>query len=91
MIYNYGYQDGMGEFYITVDGERCTGCEACVGACPSHVLEMWTDDYEQRVVKVSDKEKNRISFTCTACTPDAAKQPRPCHLACAPGALTHSW
>ncbi|TAK30842.1 MAG: ferredoxin [Chloroflexota bacterium] len=91
MIYNYGYQDGMGEFYITIDGERCTGCEQCVAACARHVLEMWADDYDNFIVRVTDKEKRRISYTCSACTPDATQQRRPCHIACVPAALTHSW
>jgi ferredoxin len=81
----------MGEFYITIDGERCTGCELCVAACSRGVLEMWTDDYDDYVVKVVDKEKKQISYTCTACTPDSKAQVRPCHAACEPGAISHSW
>jgi len=91
VIYNYGYQDGMGEYYITIDGEQCNGCEQCVTACPRGVLEMWTDDYDNYVVKVVDQEKKQISYTCTACTPDPATQPRPCHTACATAAISHSW
>lgn len=91
MIFNYGYQDAMGEFYITVDGDKCTGCERCVTACPRGVLEMWTDDYDEYVVKVVDKESKRLSYTCSACTPDPKAQARPCHAACEAEAITHSW
>ena len=91
MIYNYGYQDGLGEFYITIDGELCDGCAQCVSACSSGVLEMWTDDYDSYVVKVVDREKKRISYTCAACTPDSHVRPRLCHAACKAGAITHSF
>jgi 2-oxoglutarate ferredoxin oxidoreductase subunit delta len=25
---------------ILIDGERCKGCELCIGACPQHVLSV---------------------------------------------------
>jgi 2-oxoglutarate ferredoxin oxidoreductase subunit delta len=30
----------MARGYVTVDSERCKGCELCTSACPQHVLEM---------------------------------------------------
>lgn len=91
MIYNYGYQDGMGEYFITINGNDCNGCEKCVAACPRNVLEMWTDDYDDYVVTVAEKQKNQISYTCSACTPDSKLQHRPCHTACETSAISHSW
>jgi NAD-dependent dihydropyrimidine dehydrogenase PreA subunit len=31
---------------ITVDQEKCNGCETCVGSCPAEVLEMVDDKSE---------------------------------------------
>ena len=34
MLANYGYKDGAGEFYITIDTDKCIECpdHACVAA-----------------------------------------------------------
>ena len=47
MLANYGYKDGSGDFFITVNTDRCVECDAhpCVEACPSGVLEIIEDDY----------------------------------------------
>ena len=39
MLANYGYKDGSGEYFITIDTDKCNGCNACVEACPNNVLE----------------------------------------------------
>ena len=31
---NYGYKDGSGEYYITIDTELCNSCSKCVEVCP---------------------------------------------------------
>jgi sterol 3beta-glucosyltransferase len=39
MIANYGYEDGSGFYYITIDGDLCARCanHPCVTACPQNV------------------------------------------------------
>ena len=48
MLANYGYKDGSGDFFITIDTERCAECadHPCVAACPAGVLEIIDDDYD---------------------------------------------
>ena len=43
MLANYGYKDGSGEYFITIDTDRCTGCGDCVPVCPAGVLELVED------------------------------------------------
>ena len=35
MLANYGYSDGSGNYFITIDTEKCNRCGDCVAACPS--------------------------------------------------------
>jgi hypothetical protein len=30
LIANYGYKDGSGEYFITLDTDKCDGCGKCV-------------------------------------------------------------
>ena len=34
MKVNYGYNDGTGDYFITIDSGRCDGCEECVSLPP---------------------------------------------------------
>lgn len=92
MIANYGYKDGAGEFYITIDTDSCIDCEAhCVAACPAGVLEQIVDDYDDKVAAVSDIHRNRIKYSCAPCKPACGARELPCQKVCPKGALTHSW
>ena len=31
---NYGYADGTGDYYITIDTDKCEFCLKCVHNCP---------------------------------------------------------
>ena len=89
---HYGYEDGSGRFYITIDTERCDGCTLCVPACPASVLTMIEEDPvgERLVAAVSEEHRKKIKYSCNPCKP-AGHGPLPCVAACEPGAIVHSW
>jgi len=97
MLANYGYKDGSGDFFITVDTEICNGCGACVEVCPAKVLELVEDEFdidaETEVAAVTEEHKKKIKYSCGPCKPASgyAIADLPCVKACQPGALDHSW
>ncbi len=90
---NYGYMDGSGEFYITIDTDLCIECteHGCVSACPEGLFEIIVDDYDDRVAAVTEEQRKKIKYACAGCKPATGRPPLPCVTACTPGALTHSW
>ncbi len=92
---NYGYKDGSGEFFITIDTEKCTGCGDCVSACPAGVFEVVADPFdplaENDVAVVREEHRNKLKYSCAPCKPLGSRPPLPCVAACKPGAIEHSW
>jgi len=92
---NYGYKDGAGDFFITVDTDRCDGCGKCVPACPSQVMEVGEDENdplnENKVAKVSGLQRKKLKYACAQCKPDHDRKKEPCKAACPKDALAHSW
>lgn len=92
---NYGYKDGSGEFFITVDTDLCDGCGQCVEACPAGVLEVVENEMdplvEELVAVVTEEHRKKIKYSCAPCKPTSGSLELPCVLACTPGALMHSW
>ena len=92
---NYGYKDGSGEYYITIDTELCNGCTKCVEACPENVLEVVENEMdplaEDLVARVSDDHRKKIKYSCAPCKPTTGPVELPCVQICGPGAITHSW
>jgi len=97
MIANYGYEDGSGYYYITIDGDRCAACgeHPCVSACPQDVYVVELDDYDDIVAAVSDDARRRLRELCAGCKAlNGGKnrgRPAPCVQACPMGAISHSW
>jgi len=95
MLANYGYKDGSGDYFITVDTEKCNGCGECVRACPYDVLEVAEDENdplsENEVVRVTEEQRRKIKYSCNPCKPDANRPPLPCVGACPCDVLSHSW
>jgi len=90
---NYGYKDGAGDFFITIDTDNCIECpdHPCVEACPEHVLEIIEDDYEDMVCAVVRDHRKKIKYSCAPCKPDTNRPPLACVEACPYLAIEHSW
>lgn len=88
---NYGYTDGSGEYYITIDTDKCDGCAECVKVCPAQILEIITDDYDQEVAVIKEKNRKNIKYDCAPCKPITNRPELPCVRVCKPGAIKHSW
>ena len=90
---NYGFMDGSGEFYITIDTDLCNDCadHACVAACPAAMFEIIVDDYDDEVAAVKEANRKKVKYDCGPCKPVADRPPLPCVEACAKGGISHSW
>ena len=95
MLANYGYKDGSGEYFITLDTDKCNACGKCVEVCPGKVLAVGENENdplsEDEVAFVVDIERKKIKYTCAQCKPASDRPELPCVAACEPGAITHSW
>jgi ferredoxin len=97
VIANYGYEDGSGFYYISIDGDVCARCShhACVTACPQAVLAIEMDDYDDMVAVVNEVARKRLRELCSFCKDHngsgSTEHPLPCTSACPEGALRHSW
>jgi ferredoxin len=95
-IANYGYKDGSGEFFISIDTELCDACNECVTICPEGVLETVEDEIDplgdEFVVTVTEEHRKKIKYSCMSCKSSAevSKDP-PCVEICHVEAITHSW
>jgi Fe-S-cluster-containing hydrogenase component 2 len=88
---NYGYTDGSGAFYITVDTDKCDGCGKCAEVCPEDCFVIEEDDYDDLVAMVTEEQRKKIKYSCGPCKPVGEEHTEPCHEACPHGAIEHSW
>ncbi len=90
---NYGYMDGSGEYYITIDTDKCMECSEhfCVKACPAGLFRIIEDDYEDMVAEIIPNKRQAIKYDCAPCKPLEDRPELPCMAACTPQAIEHSW
>ena len=91
---NYGYKDGSGEYFITIDTDLCNSCGKCVEVCPASVLELAENELDplgdEIIATVSEAHRKKIKYSCAPCKGVETKEV-PCVKACKPGAISHSW
>jgi Fe-S-cluster-containing dehydrogenase component len=94
MLAHYGYKDGSGDYFIIIDTDKCDGCEKCIKACPSGVLELIEDEFDIEdgtMAVVTEEHRKKIKYSCGPCKPISGERKLPCVLACSPRAISHSW
>ncbi len=90
---NYGYMDGSGEYYITIDTGKCEECEGheCLKACPADLFQIIENDYEDMVAEIKGDKRQAIKYDCAPCKPLDRKDELPCMSGCPHDAIAHSW
>ncbi len=91
MKISYGYADGSGDYYITVDTGKCDGCGKCVTACPAAVLEVGANDQGQPKARVKESLRKKLHLVCPGYKNCALSHTLNCHSACPNDALGQTW
>ena len=91
MKVHYGYSDGTGEYFITIDTGRCDGCGDCVTVCPSGILIVAENDDAQPKARVKEEARKRLAFLCPGFNACSDKHQVNCHTVCPKEAVSHSW
>jgi ferredoxin len=88
---NYGYTDGTGDYFITIDTDKCDGCGDCVAACPENIFELAEDDYGKVVATVMEETRKRLGYLCPGFNVVCSRKEINCHIACENKAISHTW
>jgi predicted CoA-substrate-specific enzyme activase len=89
MKMNYGYSDGTGEYFITIDTTRCNGCGECIKVCPIKLFTATIDENNEAKATVKEEFRKRIATLCPG-FPKCGSTPN-CHTVCSQDAISHSW
>ncbi len=88
---NYGYSDGTGSYFITIDTGRCDGCGECVTVCPSGIFEIARNDNGEAKAAVKETARKKLAFLCPGASSCPNTPEKNCHSACRRDAIEHTW
>lgn len=104
MQQNFGYKDGAGTWYVTVDTDACDACTGrdgvrCVDVCPADLWELTENEFEilseEMVAAIKGDRENDLRYDCSPCkspNPDAQDSgTAKCAEACPTDAIEFSW
>jgi predicted CoA-substrate-specific enzyme activase len=91
MKVHYGYTDGTGDYFITIDNGRCDGCGECVSACTAGVLTLAEDDSGQLKAAVAEEARKSLAFICPGFPSCSSANEVNCHSVCPNDAIAHTW
>lgn len=74
----YGYKDGAGTWYITVDTGVCDGCQdrdgppGCVDVCPADMWHLEEDQFAimsdgEQVAAIKEEHQKSVRYDCSPC------------------------
>lgn len=89
MKVNYGYSDGTGEYFITIDTVKCDGCGECVKACPAGLFVLANDEGGKPKAAVKEELRKKIAIACPGFR-SCGRQVN-CHSVCPKDAISHTW
>lgn len=87
---NYGYSDGTGVYYITMDSAKCNGCNACVETCPNGLFSLSYEDGKKSAV-IKKEMLKKISQVCPGISVCRNQRENTCESVCKSNAISHSW
>ena len=69
---NYGYKDGAGTWFITVDTNACDGCGDCIDVCPADLWELQEDEFAileagELVAAIKKDHQKSLRYDCSPC------------------------
>ncbi len=88
---HYGYADGTGEYFITIDRSRCDGCGECVKACPAGIFDVAGHNGAGPKAIVRGGLRKRVSALCPGFGSCSRSVTANCQRVCRAGAISHSW
>lgn len=87
---NYGYSDGTGTYYITIDSGKCDSCAACVNTCPNTLLALSNENGKTAAV-IKPEMRKKISQSCPGISTCRNHIEKTCQSVCKNNAISHSW
>jgi len=87
----YGYNDGTGDYFITIDLGKCDGCGKCVSACPASVFEVVHEDGREPKAGVAETARKRLSILCPGYRLCSSNHEINCRSVCQHGAISLTW
>ena len=94
MIIHYGYKDGSGSYYVSINAEKCDACYTCIEKCPEQILKIDTvlvDLDDKQVAVVDEASRNKLQYICATCHKQNQVTEMPCSCACKKGAISTTW
>ncbi len=91
MKIQYGYSDGTGEYFLTIDTTLCDGCGECVEVCPACLFNLKANDAGNDKAVVKEEFRKKIATLCPGADACLKSNGENCRSVCQPGAVSHSW
>lgn len=95
MLANYGYKDASGDFFITINTNKCDGCGDCVDSCQAGIFIVLKEDpndpmRDEPVASISEKKIKKLKYECNLCKAKSNSS-LSCINSCTNNAILHSW